>query len=252
MRRRLLPFAAVMLAIACGDQPLNDEPLVGPTASSMPSANSQVNFAQTASMANSGPSAAAAAIGGFFANGDLTVAGMVESQAGGFKFPDATVQTSALPSGIIVMWSGSEVPPGWALCDGTNGTPDLHARFIFSSCLNCIGGIGGAQTHTHISLHMEERDDNDIVGRALTRTSNMTTNTSNMPPFYMLAFIYLFPPTAIMPAWYILVATGSRDSTRVQQVRCRAVSPTRSAHGTIPAGCFALMPHSRAAASRHT
>jgi len=32
----------------------------------------------------------------------------------------------------IVMWSGSlaNIPSGWVLCDGTNGTPDLRSRFI--------------------------------------------------------------------------------------------------------------------------
>jgi microcystin-dependent protein len=28
------------------------------------------------------------------------------------------------------MWSGTTIPTGWALCDGTNGTPDLRGRFI--------------------------------------------------------------------------------------------------------------------------
>jgi microcystin-dependent protein len=34
--------------------------------------------------------------------------------------------------GIIVMWSGAvaDIPTGWALCDGTNGTPDLRDRFV--------------------------------------------------------------------------------------------------------------------------
>ncbi len=35
-----------------------------------------------------------------------------------------------VPKGGIIMWSGSEVPVGWALCDGTNGTPDLKGRFV--------------------------------------------------------------------------------------------------------------------------
>jgi microcystin-dependent protein len=35
--------------------------------------------------------------------------------------------------GIIVMWSGSNIPSGWALCDGTNGTPDLRGRFVLGS-----------------------------------------------------------------------------------------------------------------------
>lgn len=35
-----------------------------------------------------------------------------------------------IPVGGIIMWSGSTAPTGWALCDGTNGTPDLRGRFI--------------------------------------------------------------------------------------------------------------------------
>lgn len=38
-----------------------------------------------------------------------------------------------VPIGSIMMWcryQGREIPPGWALCDGSNGTPDLRGRFI--------------------------------------------------------------------------------------------------------------------------
>ena len=40
------------------------------------------------------------------------------------------------PVGGIIMWSGTEIPPGWALCDGRvdqstgRRTPDLRGRFI--------------------------------------------------------------------------------------------------------------------------
>lgn len=36
------------------------------------------------------------------------------------------------PSGVILMWSGSidEIPKGYAICNGENGTPDLTGRFI--------------------------------------------------------------------------------------------------------------------------
>lgn len=42
---------------------------------------------------------------------------------------------AAIPSGVIVMWNGSaaSVPAGWALCDGTQGTPDLRSRFILGA-----------------------------------------------------------------------------------------------------------------------
>lgn len=35
-----------------------------------------------------------------------------------------------LPKGLISMWSGTNIPEGWALCDGTNDTPNLAGRFI--------------------------------------------------------------------------------------------------------------------------
>ena len=34
------------------------------------------------------------------------------------------------------MWSGSSAPPGWYLCDGAMGTPDLRGRFIVSISKN--------------------------------------------------------------------------------------------------------------------
>jgi microcystin-dependent protein len=33
-------------------------------------------------------------------------------------------------NGIIVIWTSDIIPNGWAICDGTNGTPDLRSRFI--------------------------------------------------------------------------------------------------------------------------
>ncbi len=30
-----------------------------------------------------------------------------------------------IPSGVIVLFSGQKIPPGWVLCDGQNNTPDL-------------------------------------------------------------------------------------------------------------------------------
>lgn len=35
-----------------------------------------------------------------------------------------------IPTGGIIMWSGATPPSGWAICNGTGGTPDLRGRFI--------------------------------------------------------------------------------------------------------------------------
>lgn len=42
----------------------------------------------------------------------------------------ASIPGASIPTGGIIIWSGSAVPDGWALCDGTNGTPDLRGRFV--------------------------------------------------------------------------------------------------------------------------
>ena len=56
-----------------------------------------------------------------------------------------------IPSGIITMWSGSisNIPKGWVLCDGQNGTPDLRDRFIVGAGKSySVGNTGGANSVT--------------------------------------------------------------------------------------------------------
>lgn len=53
-----------------------------------------------------------------------------------------------VPSGVIVMWSGSIAPSGWALCDGTNGTPDLRNKFILGWGTRASGSTGGEESVT--------------------------------------------------------------------------------------------------------
>jgi hypothetical protein len=37
----------------------------------------------------------------------------------------------AVPKGTITMFNGaSDIPVGWAVCDGTNGTPNLIGKFV--------------------------------------------------------------------------------------------------------------------------
>jgi microcystin-dependent protein len=54
-----------------------------------------------------------------------------------------------MPVGTILMWHGdtANVPGGWALCDGQNGTPDLRDRFIVGAGANYpVSNTGGANT----------------------------------------------------------------------------------------------------------
>lgn len=56
-----------------------------------------------------------------------------------------------IPRGIISMWAGGvgDVPSGWHLCDGTNGTPDLRDRFIVAAGSSYPPGYtGGSLTYT--------------------------------------------------------------------------------------------------------
>jgi microcystin-dependent protein len=54
-----------------------------------------------------------------------------------------------IPIGGIIMWSGSvaSIPSGWALCNGSNGTPNLQNRFIVGAGSGySVGDTGGADS----------------------------------------------------------------------------------------------------------
>jgi hypothetical protein len=68
----------------------------------------------------------------------------------------------SIPAGLICMWSGTiaTIPGGWALCDGTAGTPDLRDKFIVgarqddagvakTNVTGALTATGGAATHDH-------------------------------------------------------------------------------------------------------
>jgi hypothetical protein len=63
-----------------------------------------------------------------------------------------TTLEEAIASGIIVVWVGliANIPVGWQLTDGTNGTPDLRNRFIIGAgSTYAVNAIGGSANHTH-------------------------------------------------------------------------------------------------------
>jgi len=70
--------------------------------------------------------------------------------------------SESLMHGAIIMWSGSiaDIPSGWALCDGNNGTPDLRDRMVVGArqdsggvAMTTISGslavTGGTISHSH-------------------------------------------------------------------------------------------------------
>ena len=70
--------------------------------------------------------------------------------------PDARLANSSLfVTGMILMYTGSTAPSGWAICNGQNGTPDLRDRFIVGAgsaySVNNTGGSADAilVSHTH-------------------------------------------------------------------------------------------------------
>lgn len=63
--------------------------------------------------------------------------------------PDITAP-EIFPIGAIAEYSGTiaSIPTGWQLCDGTNGTPDLHDKFLRGAAAgNEAGTTGGESTH---------------------------------------------------------------------------------------------------------
>ena len=120
---------------------------------------------------------------------------------------------SEIPSGGIILWSGAvnQVPMGWFICDGTNGTPDLRNRFVVGAGdTYAVGGTGGAATHTLTvpevpSLTVTIPTVNNNSGAGTTNVAvegQVSANDSialgttggggahnNLPPYYALAYI---------------------------------------------------------------
>jgi microcystin-dependent protein len=133
--------------------------------------------------------------------------------------------SGTIPVGGIIMWSGSivSIPTGWALCNGSNGTPNLVDRFIVGAGsgygVAATGGSanatlvahthtitdpGHSHTYTRPVTNFSQRtdlDDNMFYYREGTlntqsNTTGITINSSgssetnaNLPPYYALAFI---------------------------------------------------------------
>ena len=133
------------------------------------------------------------------------------------KYVDDKIASIAggAPAGCIVMWSGaaSDIPDGWYLCDGTNGTPDLRDRFVVGAGnAYTPGATGGnaqvtltkeqlpAHTHTYSkasgstsSYGMNNGGTSVIKSVSSTSTDSGSTGSGSpvdiLPPYYALCYI---------------------------------------------------------------
>ena len=61
--------------------------------------------------------------------------------------------TTNIPQGGIIMYTGVTAPSGWALCNGSNGTPDLRDKFVIGAGLNYAYGTTGGSANTVLPVH---------------------------------------------------------------------------------------------------
>ena len=137
--------------------------------------------------------------------GDLTVVGGAISGFG------------SVPIGGIIMWSGAEnqIPEGWVLCNGNNGTPDLRGRFVVGAGGNYRkGDVGGSDnvaltvsqipshshsykftSASHSGIFYNDRDTFYFTGNSGVAKTKETLSAGsgqvheNRPPYYALCFI---------------------------------------------------------------
>ena len=75
------------------------------------------------------------------------------------------------PKGTILMFNGasSEIPEGWAICDGSNGTPNLIEKFIKAGTSS---GVTGGNPNNEVTLTVDNMPthNHDLLGSATTDT----------------------------------------------------------------------------------
>jgi hypothetical protein len=125
-------------------------------------------------------------------NGTSAVGFVAPSTSGNVLTSNGTTWTSAqgFVTGMIMLWSGSvaSIPSGWALCNGSNGTPDLRNRFVVGAgstyAVDATGGSADAivVSHTHTAtvtdpghLHRQTRNDT-AAGQEQANTGPTTGN----------------------------------------------------------------------------
>jgi microcystin-dependent protein len=83
-------------------------------------------------------------------------------------------------AGDIIVFAGATAPTGWAICDGTNGTPDLRGDFVVGA--NAAGNVGaaaGSASHTHSYAFGNPGYGNSAFSHTAYSVGAITTNNSH-------------------------------------------------------------------------
>jgi hypothetical protein len=125
---------------------------------------------------------------------EMTPRQRITSVGYAFTAGNAETASNGVPQGAIIMWSGSiaQIPAGWALCDGTNGTPDLRSRFIVGAGTGGTYNVGDKSqslsytinlAHTHIinstDINHTHNDDHRHSGTTGTENKKKEVDNSN-------------------------------------------------------------------------
>ena len=118
-----------------------------------------------------------------------------------------------IPTGVIVIWSGADdnIPSGWHICDGTDGTPDLTDKFVLGAgTTHSVGDTGGEETHKltveeipehyhTVDANASETTSGQMHGAVIIKSDGAIKRASsevggnkshnNMPPYYTLCYI---------------------------------------------------------------
>lgn len=86
-------------------------------------------------------------------------------------------KVNILPVGSIIMFNGltSNIPSGWHICDGTNGTPNLIGKFIKAS--NSSGDTGGSSTIQILEENMPRHTHTFVGNQVTTSEAGAHTHT---------------------------------------------------------------------------
>jgi hypothetical protein len=114
----------------------------------------------------------------------------------------ASANVVAVPVGTIVAWWARDghIPAGWAICDGSNGTPNLRGRFVRGTGNIADNGKDGGQTeHVHggtagpdlTTLGWSQGKNFQMGGNNTFNHSHpvSTTSASNLPPYTDIVYI---------------------------------------------------------------